>query len=172
MGEKPNLSIVTPSAATGAAATQWWCPLCGTTAEKLSGSESCTCLAHGYPVAMLEVLENQPLPETPTSIGMESGLTSGPLGGFRPYRGIGGLNRVISDAVSDPEITLRAMHKQTTKGWRVDETSVTMKFSPGAGLDYERSRQLFQMAMRDAYEDAMAEMHLRNADDALDKDGE
>lgn len=127
MGDKPNLSVVTPSAAAGAAATQWWCPRCGTTAEKVSGSESCACLAHGSPVAMLEVLENQPLPSTSTPIGMETGKVSGPLGGFVPYP-VSASNRLSSDEVM-AEGRVRTLHKYTQKeGWTLSETTCEVSF--------------------------------------------
>lgn len=157
MGEKPNLRVVTPSAATGTAATQWWCPLCGTTAEKVSGSESCTCLAHGSPVAMLEVLENQPLPSTPTPIGMETGA----FGSFAPYTA--GMNRVLRDEVDAPSVTYRTLHKKTAKGWRLDETSTTVSFTLHNEWAMERARALLREAQDAAYVDGTIEAERRNS---------
>ncbi len=164
----PKLAVV-PSVGTGEDVKQWWCPQCGSVVVGSTAKGIPYCFQHGHPMTgtpMQEIQRGEPAP-VPWD---QPEKKPGTFGDFTPYPAMESSRFVSKDAASDPEITMRVMHKYTAKdGWRAEETSVTIRMTPMMGADYGILNNLLAKTMHDAGELAAAEAHRRNAEDAMDK---
>ena len=76
----------------------------------------------------------------------------------------------MNETLSGPEVRVRIKHTATTKGWRLDETTVEITYHSSPAYGINDAHQLLGAELYAAYEDGRDEAIRRNAQEGRTED--
>jgi hypothetical protein len=74
----------------------------------------------------------------------------------------------MSEVIRHPDLRLRVKHVQTTKGWRLDETSIEVSCDLGGEGNQSHLHHMMRLELEVAYQLGTAEARRRNVEEGRD----